>query len=143
MSKIKPDTYLPLFGVETEYPPKVTYYLSGLFPLHMYDDLAVDSGLGRVYLSRTGELDDRLGASVGLRHVTLIDPPDPNKYAYSNDALSVGVALRAVLLRDSRAWSNDAVAVSVGLRGVRFSSANAFDNEALAVGVGLRGVTIS
>jgi len=143
MSKIKPDTYLPLFGVETEYPPTVTYYLSRMFPAYN-GDVAVSrwDGVHAEAVQRPhGE--DSAPTDWGLLAVEILDIIPPSNIPVQEQA-QAAFSLLEVAVRETRVdvEADDVAAATFGLQGVTILGTLVLGTESAAATFGLQSVEI-
>lgn len=77
MSKIKPDTRLPLFGTETDWRPPPRYLLSLIFPVYEYNEAAAGFALDSVEIISPPAVFLEAAGQYGLVGVTIVTPPPP------------------------------------------------------------------
>jgi hypothetical protein len=142
MSNIKPDTHLPLFGVETEYPPTVTYYLSPLFA--MYN---ADAGRGTFSLEDVRLIDqphaELFGAGrFSLLGVSIEDVPIPPDGIAVDVGAGAAYSLVGVDILGVDIGSKDTGHATFSIAGVRLLGTLVVADEAATASFGLLGVTI-
>ena len=143
MSKIKPDTYLPLFGVETEYPPGVRYWISGLFA--MYNE---DAGRGTFSLEGLRLIDQPHAEEFGavrfsLLGVSIEDAPiPPDNVEVDIGAGSASYSLAGVDILGVDIGPKDTSRATFSIADVRLLGTLVVEDEAATASFGLLGVTI-
>jgi hypothetical protein len=142
MSKLKPNTWLPLFGVETEYPPGVRYWISGLFAMHN-----ADAGRGTFSLEGLRLIDQPHAEEFGAGRLSLLGvsvedaPTPPDSIAVTIDA-GAAYSLVGVNIFGVDISPKDTGHATFSIAGVRLLGTLVVADEAATASFGLLGVTI-
>ena len=142
MSKIKPDTHLPLFGVETEYPPGVRYWISGLFSMYNEDTATAGLGLQSADVRTIPNGDDVGAASLGLVSVEALEIIPPNNISIDQDVATSGLSLINVEALGVDTRPSDVAANTLGLQAVDLPSVLMDTYDVAATALGLQAVEI-
>lgn len=142
MSKIKPNTWLPLFGVETDWRPPPRYYLSTLFPMYQEDSLATGLGLAWADAPTIPNGTDYGTTSRTLLSVSLVEIIQPNDIKIE-DQNAVGRSLVSVVVKDTSAKFEDTSGTTRTLAGVKIDTVQVLPTDTYGTTRTLAGVSVT